>query len=190
MAPPILLSPLPLPEKVWEDISMDFIEGLPTSHGKNVIMVIVDRYSKFAHFIPLQHPFTASKVAQVFFDEIFSLYGLPKTIASDRDPIFRSSFSSELLKLQGTQLHLSSSYHPQSGSQAERINQYLECYLRCFCSTKLNEWRKWVALAMFWHNTMWKSSMGFTLYEVWEATINCAELHSEDGKNTSGGVFL
>lgn len=71
---------------------MDFIEGLPMSQGKTAIMVVVDRYSKFAHFVPLQHPFTAPKVAQLFFDNFLSLYDLPKSIVSDRDCIFLSSF--------------------------------------------------------------------------------------------------
>lgn len=114
VAPPSLLQPLPLPDKVWEEISMDFVHGLPTSQEKTVIMVVVDWFSKFAHFVALQHPYTAPKVAQIFFEEIFSLYGLPKAIVSDRDTIFLDAFWSELFKLQGTQLNLSSTYHPQS----------------------------------------------------------------------------
>lgn len=92
VAPPELLSPLPLPENVWEEISMDFVDSLPPSQGKTVIMVVVDHFSKFAHFVIMQHPYTAPKVAQIFFDEIFSLYGLPKAIVSDRDAIFLSVF--------------------------------------------------------------------------------------------------
>lgn len=102
-------------------------------------MVVVDRFSKFAHFVVMQHPYTAAKVAQVFFEKIFSLYGLPKSIVSDRDTIFLSVFWSELFKLQGTKLNLSLAYHPQSDGQTERINQMLECYLRYFCSLKPRE---------------------------------------------------
>lgn len=102
LAPPGLLSPLPMLERVWEEISMDFVDSLPPSQGKTVIMVVVDRFSKFAHFVAMQHPYTAPKVAQIFFDEIFSLYGLPKAIVSDRDAIFLSAFWLELFKLQGT----------------------------------------------------------------------------------------
>lgn len=114
VASPGLLYPLPLPEGVWEDISMDFNEGLPNSQGRNVIMVVVDRYTKFAHFIAFQHPYNAPKVAQIFFEEVFSLYGLPKSIVSDHDLIFVSSFWSELFKIQGTQLQLSFACHSQS----------------------------------------------------------------------------
>lgn len=85
---------------------MDFVDGLPPSQGKTIIMVVVDRYSKFAHFVAMQHPYTATMVAQIFFEEIFSLYGLPKSIVSDRDTIFLSAFWTELFKLQGTQLKL------------------------------------------------------------------------------------
>lgn len=139
IAIPGLLEPLPLPTKVWEGISMDFVEGLPMSQGKNVIMVVVNQYSKFALFIPLQHPFPTIKVANAFFDEIFHLHGLPKSIVSNRDKVFLSSFWQELFKIQGTQLNLSSAYHPQSDSQTERVNQCLECYLRCFYSVKPND---------------------------------------------------
>lgn len=79
------LHPLPLPSQVWNDISIDFTKKLPQSQGKLAIMIVVDRYSKFAHFILLQHLFTASKVAQVLFKETCQLYELPKNIRCDRD---------------------------------------------------------------------------------------------------------
>jgi hypothetical protein len=82
---PGLLSPLPVPAGAWEDLSMDFIEGLPKSQGYNVILVVVDRFTKYSHFIPLKHPYTAATVAEEFMDHVVKLHSLPVTITSDRD---------------------------------------------------------------------------------------------------------
>ena len=89
---PGLLQPLAIPKQAWEEISMDFVEGLPRSEGKGVILVIVDRLTKFSHFISLTHPFTASEVSRVFLDSVAKIHGVPKSIMSDRDPVFTSHF--------------------------------------------------------------------------------------------------
>jgi hypothetical protein len=100
--PPNVLQPLPIPASMWTNISMDFIVGLPKAVDKSVIMVVVDRLSKYAHFFSLPHPFTTKLVAQVFLDHIFKLHGMPTSIVSDRDPTFTSTFWQEMFKLQGT----------------------------------------------------------------------------------------
>ena len=103
-----LLQPLPIPEGAWQDLSMDFIEGLPKSEGYDVILVIVNRFTKYAHFVPIKHPFTAPTIARAVFDNVVKLHGLPKTIVSDRDKIFTSAFWKELFALLGTCLIFSS----------------------------------------------------------------------------------
>jgi hypothetical protein len=80
--------PLPVPSVVWADISLDFMEALPSVNGKMVILSVVDRFSKYCHFIPLAHPYTAASMAQAFFADIIRLHGVPQSIISDHDPVF------------------------------------------------------------------------------------------------------
>ena len=163
---PGLIQPLPIPERIWTEVSMDFIEKLPMSNGKSVIMVIVDRLSKYAHFMALSHPFTASQVAQVFLDGVYRLHGLPQSIVSDRDKIFISNFWKSLFSELKVKLKLSTAYHPQTDGQTEVVNRCLGCYLRCMCGDKPKEWVKWLPLAEFWYNTNFHSAIQTTPYEV------------------------
>jgi hypothetical protein len=138
-----------VPKFAWQVINLDFIEGLPSSQHFNCILVVVDKFSKFAHFVPLKHQFTAYQIAMAFMDNIFKLHGLPEAIISDRDHIFTSSLWQELFKLTQTKLKMSTSYHPQTDGQTERVNQCLEGYLRCFVHACPTHWKKWLSLAEF-----------------------------------------
>jgi hypothetical protein len=109
---PGLLQPLPVPKASWEVISLDFVEGLPLSDAANAILVVVDKFSKFAHFIPLKHPFSAASVARLFMDHIFKLHGMPKAIISDKDRVFTSRLWQLLFQLAGTELRMSTAYYP------------------------------------------------------------------------------
>lgn len=153
-----LLQPLPIPAAVWSDLSMDFITRLPSSQGKSVIYVVVDRFSKFTHFMPLKHPFTATMVAQVFFEDVFKLHGLPTSIVCDKDPTFTSNFWQELFQLQGIKFNFSSSYHPQTDGQTEVVNRTLEMYLCCFTSSTPAAWVKWLPWVEYVYNTSSHSS--------------------------------
>ena len=107
-----LLVPLPVPQRIWEELSMDFITCLPKSKGKTVILVVVDRLSKYSHMGALDTHYNATKVAELFVNMVVKLHGFPKTIVSDRDTIFLSHFWRELFRLSGTKLHYSTAYHP------------------------------------------------------------------------------
>lgn len=116
---PSLLQPLPVPSHAWQTVSLDFVDGLPKSKGYNCILVVVDKFSKYAHFLPLAHPFTALQVAKLFMDNIFKLHGMPTALISDRDKVFTSQLRQELFRLSNTKLQMSTAYHPQKDGQTE-----------------------------------------------------------------------
>lgn len=114
LSPVGLLQPLPIPNLVWDQISMDFVEGLPKSFGKDTIMVVIDRLSKYAHFIALKYPFTALTAAKTFIKEIVRLHDFPVSIVSDRGKVFMSHFWRELFCFHSTTLKQRTAYHHQS----------------------------------------------------------------------------
>lgn len=166
VAYPGLLAPLAVPEEAWQVVSMDFVEGLPKSATFNNILVMVDKFSRYAHFISLSHPFTALQIVVLYMNNVFKLHGLPAALVSDRDRIFTSQLWQELFRLTGSDLRMSIAYHPQSDGQTERVNQCLETYLCCFihaCPTRLSHW---LSLAEFWYYTSYHSNLGQTPFLV------------------------
>lgn len=137
-----LLQPLPPPKEAWQDLTMDFIEGIPLSDGADVIMVVIDRFTKYGHFILLRHPFTAHTVAKLFRDNVVKHHGVPLTIISDHAKIFTSNFWRELITAVGTKLHYTTPYHPQTDGQSEHVNQCLEQYVRCAVHDSPRKWKQ------------------------------------------------
>jgi len=132
-APAGLLKPLPIPERPWESVSMDFIVGLPTSEGYNWLLVVVDCYSKHATFIATPKECSVEQAARLFFKHVVKYWGLPWSIVSDRDTCFMGQFWIKLFKLMGFKLNFSTSFHPQSDGQTERFNALFELYFEALC---------------------------------------------------------
>ncbi|CAM8999726.1 unnamed protein product [Rhodiola kirilowii] len=145
---------------------MDFITHLPPSSGQTAIMVVVDRLTKYSHFSPLKHGYTASDVANVFIRDVIKLHGFPASIVSDRDPIFMSKFWKALFRQQGTLLSHTTAYHPQGDGQTEVVNRSLEDYLRSFVSDHQRDWIHLLPWAEYSYNTALHSSIGMTPYEA------------------------
>ena len=139
-----------IPEWKWEDISMDFIVGLPrTQKGYDSIWVVVDRLTKSAHFIPVGTRYSTKRYAELYLEHILCLHGIPKTIISDRGSQFIARFWEQLHTCLGTHMIRSSAYHPQTDGQTERINQILEDMLHACVLAYKQKWDECLPLAEF-----------------------------------------
>jgi hypothetical protein len=157
---------LKIPEWKWEEISMNFIVGLPkTQRGHDSIWVIVDRLSKVAHFIPVKTIYMSSKLAELYIARIVCLHRVPKKIVSDQGTQFTSKFWEKLHELMDTKLNFSSAYHPQTDGQTERVNQVFEDMLRA-CALKNNQsWDTCLPYAEFSYNNTYQESVKMTPFE-------------------------
>ncbi|QRW01159.1 Retrotransposable element Tf2 protein [Ceratobasidium sp. AG-Ba] len=158
--------PLPIPQKPWEDIAYDFIVKLPESQGMDSILVVIDRFSQQAHFIPCLESTNAEGVADLFIKEVWKLHGLPKTTVSDRGPTFNSQFLKALYAKLGINPKFSTAFHPETDGITERTNQWLEGFLRSFCNYRQDDWVRWLPIAEFCHNNQINSATGKTAFET------------------------
>lgn len=147
-------------------MSLNFIKGLPKVGDKSVILTIIDHFSKYAHFINLAHSYTAETVATTFFKEIVRLHDVPASLVSDRDPVFTSAFWKALFAAMGSDLHMSSAFHPQSDGQSEAVNKVIAMYLRCMVGDRPRTWVHWLAWAEYPYNTFYHSALKETLFKV------------------------
>ena len=154
------LRQLPVPERPWDSISMDFIEKLPLSHGFTSILVIVDRLSKMGLFIPTVDEINATELARLFLLHVFSKHGVPQHITCDRGSEFTSHFFRALSDALGIKLHFTAAYHPPADGQTERVNQTLEQYLRMYCSYQQDNWSLLLPLGEFAYNNAPNATTG------------------------------
>ncbi|QRV77026.1 Retrotransposable element Tf2 protein [Ceratobasidium sp. AG-Ba] len=158
--------PLPIPQKPWEDLAYDFIVKLPESQGMDSILVVINRFSQQAHFIPCLESTNAEGVADLFIKEVWKLHGLPKTTVSDRGPTFDSQFLKALYAKLGINPKFSTAFHPETDGITERTNQWLEGVLRSFCNYRQDDWVRWLPIAEFCHNNQVNSATGKTAFET------------------------
>jgi hypothetical protein len=162
---PGLQQPLPVPMGCWEEVSMDFMTSLPRSQrGNDMLMVVVDRLSKQAHFIPVKSTYGATEIAQIYHDKVFKHHGIPRAIISDRDPRFTADFWTELWKKLGTRLKMSTADHPQTDGQTEVVNRTINWMLR---TTLLNnDWESKLPDLEFAYNSSVNRTTGKSPFEI------------------------
>jgi hypothetical protein len=162
-----LLQPLKIPQWKWEETSMDFIVGLPTTQfGYDSIWVIVDHFSKVVHFIPVKTTYKGAKLAELYIARIVCLHGVPKKIVSDRGTQFMSRFWKKVHEAMDTRLNFSSAYHPQTDGEIDRINQILEDMLRACALKDSKSWDKCLPYAKFSYNNSYQKSLKMMPFEV------------------------
>jgi transposase InsO family protein len=162
-----LLQPLPIPEKKWEVITMDFITGLTRKNKKHgSIMVVVDKLRKAAHFVPVKKTHTTTNIAEIYMREIARLHGTPRKIVSDRHTKFTSNFWRGLFKGFGANLNFSTTYHPQSDGKTERFSRIIEDMLRIYVMDKPSKWEDYIHLVEFEYNNGYQSSLRMIPFEA------------------------
>nr|CAD1817170.1 unnamed protein product [Ananas comosus var. bracteatus] len=162
-----LYTPLPTPDAPWIHLSMDFILGLPkTAKGNDSIFVVVDRFSKMAHFIPCSKTSDATHIAELFFKEVVRLHGVPSSVVSNRDVKFVGHFWRTLWRKMGTHLKYSSICHRQTDGQTEDVNRSLGNMLRCLVGNHAKSWDSIISQAEFAYNNSVNRTIKKTPFEA------------------------
>lgn len=157
-----LLQPLPISKGRWKSVSMDFIVHLPKSEGFTAIFVAVYRFTKSSIFVPCEDSTTAVDLPKLFICHVVCEQGIPDVNISYRGPQFLSNFWKELTSSWGHHLKYSTAYHPQAGGQTERINLYLEQYLRTYRNYQQNDWVSLLPMAQYHYNSSYQASIKMT----------------------------
>ena len=173
------LKQLPIPPRPWDSISMDLIEKLPISDGYTDILVVVDRLSKQAIFIPTHETMDAPGLARLFLIHVFSKHGVPSHVTSDRGSEFVSHFFRSLGTVLDMELHFTSGYHPEGDGQTERVNQTLEQYLRVYCNYQQDNWSQLLPLTEFAYNNALNDTTGFSPFFANKGYHPSLEVHPE-----------
>jgi len=132
----------------------------------DTLLVIVDRFTKMAHYVPVRGTITAPGLADVFLREVIRLHGVPKTVVSDRGPILTAKYWSSFCYHLGVTRRLSTAFHPQTDGQTERQNQTMEQYLRAYCNFEQDDWAKLACTAEFAYNDSIHASSGTTPFRA------------------------
>ena len=157
-----LLQSIPVPSQPFEVVSMDFIPELPTSNGFDNVLVIVDKLTKYAIFVPTTTRITEVETARLFFKHVISKFGIPRQIISDRDTRWRGDFWKETCRLMGMKRSLTTSYHPQSDGQAEIMNQGLEISIRAYIGPEQDDWSEMLDALALSYNSSTHTATGFS----------------------------
>ncbi|QRW20014.1 Retrotransposable element Tf2 protein [Rhizoctonia solani] len=165
-APVITLKPLEVPPFPFHTISYDFITGFPKSQGHNTILVVIDSFSKFGHFIPTSKKVTAKGLADLFISHVWKLHGLLVKTVSDRRTTFTGKFLRALYQCLGVKLAFSLAYHPEWDRQTERVNQFIEFYLRSYVAADHSDWATWLPLAEYAYNNARHAATRKTPFEL------------------------
>ena len=164
------LMPLEAPEKVWQHVTADFITSLPPSESYNAILVVVDRFTKMAVFIPTTNNCTAAEFAKLFHRYVFCRFGMPESLITDRGGQFDSEYWKSMSAYFGIEHQMSTTHHPQTDGQTERVNQWLEQYLRIYCTTKQDNWSDLLPLAELCYNSSAHTSTGISPMKAYSGT--------------------